>query len=512
MDYLSALRLVHEVLRPRSYCEIGCRFGYSLTLSYAPAVGIDPDFEIHAELLAPTRLYRMTSDDFFATQDVKAILDGPVDFAFIDGLHLAEYALRDFINLERVADPHGIIAIDDLLPQDLAYATRERHTQIWTGDVYRIIPLLRHYRPDLDIRIYDIEMKGFGTITGLDPSSTLLRSRYRLIEEELSAGRWAMSSPEAIRTELAPRSTDDLEPDLRRLAEGRVQASSATGNVESHVTSLYLELLKRSVLNEIYLDDELRILYLRACLAGTELFDAAVLHDIRSCRRREYEQLAASRRAGQFLYRNIHNSGFNHSMMGRARLDNLQACLDIVRRENLPGDLIECGAWRGGGCIFMAGYLAAYSMRDKNVFVADSFDGLPPPTAPADAGLDLSRNVFPELAVSMETVQDNFSLYGLDGPKVRYLKGWFKETLPSAPIEQLALLRIDGDLYESTMDVLDNLYSRVGVGGVIIVDDYGAVEACRQAIDDFFARRDLPIPEMKRIDWTGVWFRKAPAE
>ncbi len=106
-------------------------------------------------------------------------------------MHLAEFALRDFINLERSSGRQSVIAIDDLLPQDLAYATRGRHTQIWTGDVYRIIPILKHYRPDLDCRIYDVEMKGFGIIVGLDPSSTVLRDQYARIEADLAAGRWS---------------------------------------------------------------------------------------------------------------------------------------------------------------------------------------------------------------------------------------------------------------------------------------------------------------------------------
>src|SRR6202041_679889 len=118
-----------------------------------------------------------------------------------------------------------------------------------------------------------------------------------------------------------------------------------------------------------------------------------------------------------------------------------------------------------------------------------------------------SKAAYPELAVSLENVKENFSVYGLGGPNVHYLKGWFKDTLPGAPGSQIALLRMDGDLYESTMDILVNVYDKVVPGGVVIVDDYGAVEACRRAVDAFFAARGLPSPQLEKIDWTGVWFR-----
>lgn len=507
MDYLQALNLVHTIVAPRNYCEIGCRFGYSLALSKAPTVAVDPDYEIKAPLTAPTRIYKQGSDDFFASHDLRTIFGEPLDFGFIDGMHQVEFALRDFINLERSSHSGGIVAIDDLLPGDMAYTTRERHTQIWTGDIYRAISILREYRPDLEIRIYDVDMKGFSTITNLDPASTVLRDAYPEIAAALAQGKWQLPSVDALRQTLAPRPTAELAADLQRFASQRKPAPRATTHANGE-PSLYLDLLERSVLNEIYLDDELRIVYLRACLLGKESFDPAVLHDIRDRRRPEFDRLVASRKVGQFFDRNIHNSGYNHSMMGRARLDSLRECLDLVRRENVPGDVIECGVWRGGGCVFMAGYLKAYGMTDRRVFVADSFEGLPRPSAPADAGLDLSKDLYPELAVGLETVRETFAAYGLNGDNVQYLKGWFKDTLPALHGQRFALLRMDGDLYESTMDILTNLYDKVVPGGIVIVDDFGAVEACRLAVTTFFSGRGLAQPELNKIDWTGVWFRK----
>jgi hypothetical protein len=506
MDYLQALRQTHAALRPRSYVEIGCRHGRSLVLADCPAVGIDPEFELKVELPAATRLFEMTSDDFFAAQDPRDVLGVPIDFAFIDGMHLAEYALRDFINLERNAHRGAVVAIDDVLPQEMAHASRERTTRIWTGDVYRLISVLQHYRPDLDIRVYDVDMKGFCVISGLDPDSGVLRDHLPDIERALAAGQWVATSVQEIRATQRPAPVEWLAPDLERLARRGEQLAMAQG-ADAASARPYLDLLKRSLLNEIYLDDELRIFYLRSCIAGEDSFDAQVLHDIRNQRRDDYRQLEESRRIGKF-FRKIRNSGFNHSMMGRLRLQNLHDCLDRIREEALAGDLVECGVWRGGGCIFMAGYLRTHGMLDLRVIVADSFEGLPVPSLPQDANLDLSRQVYPQLAVALDTVRENFSVYGLLGPNVEFLRGWFKDTLPTAKVDRIALLRMDGDLYESTMDILLNLYDKVVPGGIVIVDDYNAIAVCRQALTDFFAARAQPVPPVHPIDWTGVWFRK----
>lgn len=283
---------------------------------------------------------------------------------------------------------------------------------------------------------------------------------------------------------------------------------TAIASDTSSATNLYLDLLKRSVLNEIYLDDELRILYLRDCIAGRDTYDRRVEHQIRHARPDVYAALKDARSIGRFLDRNLSNAAYNHSMIGRLRMDNLHECLEIVRREAIPGDLIECGVWRGGSCIFMAGFLKAHEITDRRVFVADSFEGLPPPTHPKDAGLDLSPAVFPQLAVDIETVRENFACYGLDGSQVVYLQGWFKNTLRTSTIERLALLRLDGDLYESTTDILQALYGKVVPGGFVIIDDY-MLRPCREAVADFFSALEQPHPKLTEVDHSGVWFRKA---
>jgi O-methyltransferase len=201
-----------------------------------------------------------------------------------------------------------------------------------------------------------------------------------------------------------------------------------------------------------------------------------------------------------------------HSMIGLKRLQNLHKCVEDVIYRGVPGDLIETGVWRGGATIFMRAVLKAHAVTDRRVWVADSFDGLPPPD-PASYPLDQGDTLFTErqLAVSLEQVQSNFRRYGLLDDQVRFLKGWFRDTLPTAPIERLAVLRLDGDLYESTIQALESLYDKLSPGGYVIVDDYGCIAACRQAVHDFREARRIDDP-IRPIDWSGVfWQRAQPA-
>jgi len=201
-----------------------------------------------------------------------------------------------------------------------------------------------------------------------------------------------------------------------------------------------------------------------------------------------------------------------HTMIGLKRLDNLQYCIQDVLMSEVSGDLIETGAWRGGAAIFMRAVLKAFQVVDRKVWVADSFQGLPPPSPtkyPADHG---DRHyLMSNLAVSVEEVKSNFSKYGLLDSQVQFLAGWFKDTLPTAPIEKLAILRLDGDMYESTMDALTHLYPKVSRGGYVIVDDYGYLESCRQAVHDYRSRNAI-VDEIKQIDWTGVYWKRGDHE
>lgn len=197
-----------------------------------------------------------------------------------------------------------------------------------------------------------------------------------------------------------------------------------------------------------------------------------------------------------------------HSMIGRARMGNLRTLCEDVLARRVPGDFIETGVWRGGSCIFMRALLKAHGVTDRLVWVADSFQGLPPPDPgryPADAGAIFHQ--CDVLSVPLEQVQANFAKYDLLDSQVRFLKGWFKDTLPGAPISRLAILRLDGDMYESTMDCLKALYHKLSPGGYVIVDDH-SIDSCRAAIDDFRSSRRIS-DGIVDIDGTGAYWRKA---
>ena len=197
------------------------------------------------------------------------------------------------------------------------------------------------------------------------------------------------------------------------------------------------------------------------------------------------------------------------TMVGWKRLDSLQRCVEEVLRDGVAGDLLEAGVWRGGASILMRAVLKAYGDSQRIVWLADSFAGLPkadPVRYPADADDHLADwNAY--LGVPLECVQRNFARYGLLDGQVRFLNGWFRETLPHAPVGQIAVLRLDGDMYESTMSILENLYQRVSPGGFVVVDDYGALANCKAAVDDFRGRLQLREP-LQPIDWTGVLWRR----
>ena len=198
------------------------------------------------------------------------------------------------------------------------------------------------------------------------------------------------------------------------------------------------------------------------------------------------------------------------TMIGDRRLDNIRQLFLAILAAEVPGDLIETGVWRGGACIFMRGLLKAYGVRDRRVWVADSFHGLPPPDERhvADAGDEHHKHV--QLAVNLAAVQENFRKFDLLDEQVRFLPGWFAETLHAAPIDRLAMLRLDGDMYGSTMDALTALYHKVSASGFVIVDDYGAVPGCRAAVDEFRAARGITAP-IHDIDGLGVYWQ-VPAE
>lgn len=266
------------------------------------------------------------------------------------------------------------------------------------------------------------------------------------------------------------------------------------------VQQLYIDLLKRALTNWIHGHEEFMLA--EQTLVGKLL--RSVLTPTGAMLVKKYRFDAQKRTIGQDWPAPMHA----HTMVGIKRLDNLQMCVEKIIADGVPGDLIETGVWKGGSTIFMRGLLQAYGEGDRCVWVADSFEGLPPPDPskyPADVG-DIHYTI-DSLRITQEMVQENFAAYGLLDDRVKFLKGWFKDTLPNAPIDRLAILRLDGDMYESTMDALQSLYGKLSVGGFVIVDDY-CIDSCRKAVTDF--RNKLGImDDIIDIDGTGVYWRRS---
>jgi O-methyltransferase len=281
-------------------------------------------------------------------------------------------------------------------------------------------------------------------------------------------------------------------------------AGAACTDSNADAAELYLDLLKRCLTRTLY-DDPYRPLE----LPGTGAWRAGrpVLAAVQ--RLLGFGGIALIRSTN----RNMRESGRDwpaqaETMIGLRRLDNVQYCVTNAMRDGVHGDLVETGVWRGGTAIFMRAILKAYGDTSRTVWAADSFQGLPRPDLdryPADAGLDLSA--WSQLAIPLEQVKANFARYGLLDDQVRFLVGWFRDTLPTAPIEHLAVMRLDGDLYESTMDALSALYPKLSVGGFVIVDDYGGIPACKKAVTDYRADHGITEP-IREVDWTGVYWRR----
>ena len=245
---------------------------------------------------------------------------------------------------------------------------------------------------------------------------------------------------------------------------------------------LYLSLLKRVLTDTIFADEP------DADAGGLAFLDGFIDHYIR---------------------------GRAVTMVPLVRLDNVHRCAIDVIEHQVPGDFIETGVWRGGTTIFMRAVLACYGISDRRVWVADSFQGLPEPDAekyPIEASTHSGKvmvGVYKHFAASLEEVQRNFARFGMLDEQTVFLKGWFKDTLPTAAIQRLAIMRLDGDYYESTRDALLHLYPKLSPGGYVIVDDYGedTWTYCRRAVDDYRQQEGIVQP-LIRIDSKCFYWQK----
>lgn len=195
------------------------------------------------------------------------------------------------------------------------------------------------------------------------------------------------------------------------------------------------------------------------------------------------------------------------TMVGRKRLHNFRVLIERALDDGIAGDIMETGVWRGGACMLARAILLDRGIGDRRVILADSFEGLPAPDPQYPLDAESRLHEYEDLAVPLEDVQDHFRKFGLLDDQVMFVKGWFSDTLPALEVERLCVLRLDGDMYVSTIDALNHLYDKVSVGGWVIIDDYNVVESCRRAVHDFLDSRGLE-PQIHQIDGVGVYFQK----
>jgi O-methyltransferase len=275
--------------------------------------------------------------------------------------------------------------------------------------------------------------------------------------------------------------------------------------------SAYIDLLKRCLTASIY--EESSWVLLQGPLKGERGPIALAQRLIISSFKRAGLRLVRTRNTDSSLReQGLDWPLFGMTMVGARRLENVQSCVETALAENVPGDFVETGVWRGGTCILAKALFREHGATGRSIWCCDSFQGMPVPSdrdkAISDAS-DFSDREY--LAVSEKQVAANFQKFGLLDENVHFVKGWFNESLPTAPIDKISVLRLDGDLYDSTMDALVNLYHKVSARGFVIVDDYYSWAGCRKAIDEF--RSEHRITEnLTRIDQEAVFWRKATTQ
>lgn len=289
---------------------------------------------------------------------------------------------------------------------------------------------------------------------------------------------------------------------------GLLEESDAEPSPADRNRYRYLSLLKRSLINLLYPEHELRISFLEKQNAGNnDLERKRYMRDIRYREPDLYQSVIDAKHNIGLSQKAIYR--FSHTMIGVPALDNLERCAEIVFAENIRGDFMEAGVCQGGAAIFLRALQIAYGEENRRLWAADSFKGLPPSESEPDlaAGINLCEEKAPFVAFCLEGVRDNFSRYDLLDEKVFFLPGFFADTLPDAPIGPLAILRLDADLYASTRVALENLYPKVSPGGFIIVDDYGFFTVCRQAVDEYRQKHNITEP-IHFINPSCVYWRK----
>jgi len=258
-----------------------------------------------------------------------------------------------------------------------------------------------------------------------------------------------------------------------------------TNSSQQRARLAYLEMIKSMVSGTVYLEAEVSI----KPILGVPLATSQGTLNWQS-----------RQKGGDWTY-------LGDTMTGWKRIDNVHALLQDVMEHNIPGDYIETGVWRGGSSMFARAVMLAYGQPHRKSYVCDSFSGLPPQGRPLHKG-DKGWDNTPYLEVHQDIVVDGFDKYSLLDENVIFVKGFFNDTMPHVRplVESVSVMRLDGDMYESTVDVLYHLYDKLSVGGYVIMDDWFGFPS-KQACEDFFAVHKIS-PQIVRIDDLSAYWQK----
>jgi len=472
MDRITIINDLITKYNFKSYLEIGVRNTFECfdLINCEVKDSVDPGFENHINNVK----YKLTSDEFFKQLDSSSLdkdSNYKWDIIFIDGLHLSYQVERDITNSLNHLSENGIIVVHDCNPPTLHHAREDYSNHdtpamgIWNGTVWKSFYKLRCTNPNLDMCVIDCDW-GVGLIK---------RGSQKLCNDKNEYYEFSIFDK-------------NRKSSLNLIDCKNFYSWLDKPFYEDKNISLKLNFLKRILTDS--LDDLSYTNFFKNSYPNYDIMENSLLQPISNDR---LEGLDWPVRA--------------HTMIGLKRLNNLHKMMDYIRINNIDGDLIETGVWRGGATIFMKAYLNFYKM-DKKVFVCDSFEGLPKPDLekyPQDIGDAHYTNDY--LNVSLDDVISNFSIYGLLDDKVKFIKGWFSDTLHNNDeIKSLSICRCDGDMYGSTIDVLTNLYDKLSSNGVIIIDDY-CLPNCVKAVSDFRNEKNIHS-NIEVIDNCGIfWFK-----
>jgi cephalosporin hydroxylase/glycosyltransferase involved in cell wall biosynthesis len=465
----------------------------------------------------------------------------PVDVALIDGDHNWYTVYHELKMLESTAHEAGrplpaLVMHDVCWPygrRDLYYEPEQipeeyRHPYHRRGMMPRRKRLLDKPGFGINSDLANAEHEGGprnGVMTALDDFVAEHPQRLRRVVIPVYFGLAVVAEEQRLANEPALAAAfDRLESakgrlELLELAERvriddvafeRNVAQSMARKQTARAARRYLGLLKSALLDEHYLENEVRLDYLVRCATAGEPPDPATLRDPERELRQETRLLRANRRAGSRIGSDGNLSAFlPFAPMGRIRLEHLESLLDTIRIDEVAGDFVECGAGRGGGGIFMRAYLAAHEMPDTRVWVADGFlaSSAAPSAAPEKGGH--AGGAIGDLRADLNLVRDAFARFDLFDERVRFLQGAVGDTLLDAPIHRIALLRVDASSDGAAADALELLYDRVVEGGYVVVDGIDA--DAELAVKEFRARRSIEEP-IERVDAVArCWRKTTPA-